>query len=233
MPIEIIKDDIKLPEQRNLTWVFPVRLNGRDIVEWKVDSFDLNTWFKEALGRYPKHDRGDKDELLDVLENWPVLEPRLKAEAEKQVEFGVSISVAGFRTRASEWDAAKMVPKEELPPLTDAQRDAAKKMGVSEEDYARSFMAGEKTWNILLDRTRQLARVLQGVVREISPEAVVESVVLRTWEERFDVDIREGEKRIPVRIEEDIVRRLFEGGSAEAERSLRRVLDIALRSRIQ
>ena len=232
MAVEILKDEIKTPAQNNLTWIFPVRLNGREPIPWKVDSFDLNIWFKEAVGRFPRHERGDSDEKRDILENWSQIEPRLRMEAEKEAGLPFKIVVDGMRFSASGSDEARSIPKDELPPLSDPQRAAAKNMGVSEEAYARSLVAGERTWDLLLDKTRRLADFLQQRVTQLAKEAKLETVTLRTFEERFDVEIRLIDQVLPVRIRESVVDDLFEAGSEQAERSLNRVLELALSRRV-
>jgi hypothetical protein len=230
MTIEIFKD-IQTPAQNNLTWTFRVRLNGGETVQWKVDSFDLNMWFKEVVGRYPRHERGDNDEKADILENWARVEPRLRIEVEKEAGLGAKIGVDGMRFGASESRDAQSIPKEDLPPLTDAQREVARKLGVSEEGYARSFVAGEKTWNLLLDKTKRFADFLQHVT-SVASGARVESVMLRTTERRFDVTVRLGDRSIPVRVKETLVDDLFESGSEQAERNLRRIIEMTVRPQV-
>jgi hypothetical protein len=231
MSIEVLKD-IQTPAQNNLTWIFKVRLNGGEPVEWKVDSFDLNTWFKEVLGRYPRHDRGDVDEKSDILENWLQVEPKLRAEAQKEASLGVRIGVDGLRFGAKESQEAYSIPREDLPPLTDAQRVVAEKLGISEEGYARSFVAGEKTANWLLEKTKRFVDLLRERVKEFHGDAQVESVILRTTERRLDVEIRLGSRIVPLRVKETLVDDLFESGSEQAEKNLGRVLELALRQKV-
>jgi hypothetical protein len=103
---------------------------------------------------------------------------------------------------------------------------------VSEEGYARSFVAGEKTSNWLLEKTKRFADFLQERVPAFRSGAQIESVILRTTERRFDVEVRVNGGTIPVRIREALVDDIFESGSGQAERSLGRVLDMALRQQV-
>lgn len=230
MTVEILKDGIETPAQDNLAWVFRVRLDGREI-PWRVDSFDLNHWFKEAVGRYPRHERGDKDEKEDILENWSQVEPRLRIEAEKEADLPVKIGVDGmrFKTSYSEW--AQSIPKDELPPLSDPQRTAAKNLGVSEEAYARNLAVGERTWNELLEKTRRLVDFLQSRLAQFAKDAKLETAILRTVERMFDIEVQLGNRILPMRIRESVVDDLFEGGSEQAEKNLNRILETALSGR--
>jgi len=217
-----------LPAQSNLAWIFRVRLDGRGPILWRVDSFDLSMWFKDVIGRYPRHEGGDKDELEDLKENWDQFEPRLRVEVEKEAKLGIRIGVDGMRTGANEWSQAQAIPTSDLPPLSDPQRRAAQKMGISEEEYARSFVAGEKTANWLLGKTQRLAGLLQEYVKQVNSTAKLETIILRTFEERFDVEFSVEGRIVPIRIRENVVDDLFEAGSAQAEQDLRRILGTGL-----
>jgi hypothetical protein len=229
--VEILKQ-VCTPAHNNVTWLFKVRVDGRAPIDWRVDSFDLSTWFKEVVGRYPNHERGDNGEKADILENWDQIEPRLRAEAEKEAGLGVKIGVDGLRFGAKESEEAYSIPTEDLPPLIDAQKEVARKLGVSEEGYARSFVAGEKTSNWLLEKTKRFADLLQERVPTSRPGAQVESVILRTTERRFDVEVRVNGGTVLVRVREALVDNILESGSEQAERNLGRLLDIALRQQV-
>lgn len=232
MTVEILREGIELPAQSNLTWIFKVRLDGRGPIVWKVDSFDLSMWFKDVIGRYPRHERGDKDELEDLKENWDQFEPRLRLEAEREARLGIRIGVDGMRTGTKEWSQAQAIPTSDLPPLSDPQRRAAQKMGIPEEDYARSFVAGEKTANWLLSKTQRLANLLQEYSKPVNSAAKLETIVLRTFEERFDVEFSVEGRVIPIRIRESVVDDLFEAGSAQAEQDLKRILETGLQQQV-
>lgn len=225
MSIEILKDAIRPPAQANLTWVFPVRLDGRGPIDWNVDSFDLNLWFKEAVGRYPRNEKGDQEEKEDILENWIRVEPRLRAEAEREAQLGVKISVDGMRASGSERSYVQLIPREELPPLSGPQRAVAKSLGASEEAYARMLLAEQRTARLLLARIEMFARLLVKKLQDLGSKATLESVVLRTLENKFDIEIKLHGNVIPLRINKDLVDELFESGSAEAEQRLSRILN--------
>jgi hypothetical protein len=75
------------------------------------------------------------------------------------------------------------------------------------------------------------ARLLEKKIREVGIKAVVENVVLRILEDRFDVMLRVNGASLPLRIKEGIVDDLFESGSAEAEDKLLRILKATLGTR--
>jgi hypothetical protein len=143
----------------------------------------------------------------------------------------MEIAVDGSRAGVADWDAVRDLPPDKLPALTKEERDVANKLGVSEVDYARSALAGERSREMLLAKTERLARLLGKMLQTLSAGATVESVTLRTFHDRFDVSLRVGDRLIPLRIAEQVVDDLFEAGSPDAEQRLGRILSTALLGR--
>jgi len=228
---EILKDRIKPPAQNNLTWEFLVRvneMNDRTEQRWLVDDFDLHLWFKEAVGHYPRHERGDKDTLQDLEKNWDKLEPRLRREFAREAELGVLIDVDAARTSAAEWLAVQQVPKDELPRLTESERKVADALKKSEEDYARSLLAAERTRADLIEKAERLARFLKQLLSLARPKATIKRVTLRTLDSAFDVEVDIEGKRSTMRVDEEVFDDLLERGSEEAEQRLRKILEVNL-----
>ena len=73
----------------------------------------------------------------------------------------MEISVQGWKASPGDWEAVRKIPKDELPALTDEQKEVVRKLGLTEEDYARSALAGERTQNALLVKTEMFARLLE------------------------------------------------------------------------
>src|SRR5208337_2234268 len=186
--MQILIDEAKLPAQNSETWVLPV-LDSGVRREWLVDGFDLALWFKEAMGRYPAHAKGDCDTRDDLKANWPQVEKRFYQELEKQVELGTTITVDGARISALEWERVRMLPAEELPPLTESQREAARKMKISDEEYSRNFLASERGRTALLAEAERLARFLSAQLKQLGSKAVVKSIALSTIEQKFEVEL--------------------------------------------
>ena len=141
----------------------------------------------------------------------------------------MEIAVDGWRASAVEWNAVRSVPASELPPLSPEQREVAKKLGVAEQDYARSALAGERTREALLRKTERFARLLEHRIDALGLHAKITRVMLRTTEHRFDVEIEVNGRSVPLRIEETLVDDYFDGGSIDAEERLGRILDRAVR----
>jgi hypothetical protein len=228
MGVEVLKDGIETPAANNLTWIFKVRLNGGEPIRWKVDSFDLSTWFKDAVGRYPRHEAGDRDEKNDILENWSRVEPRLREEAEKQAELPMRVVVRGQRTYSEDWEWSQSVAESELPPLNDLQKEAAEKLKIPEDAYRRSYAAGQRTLAALVESTDRVGRYLLRKLKQLKPDAEIREIALDTFQEKYALRVQIQGKSFTVRIDESVVEELFEGGSADAERKIERVFETAL-----
>jgi hypothetical protein len=146
----------------------------------------------------------------------------------------MEIAVDGWRPGAAEWDAVKSLTLEQIPALSNEQREVAKQFGIPELDYARNAEAGRRSQESLLIRTEQLARLLARLLKERVASSGVESkinrVTLRTIQDRFDVEMQINGSIVPLRIEESIVDEYFDAGSVDAEQKLARIFDRALAS---
>jgi hypothetical protein len=140
----------------------------------------------------------------------------------------MDIFVQGSRVSVADWSAVRGIPREQLPPLTAGQRAVAEGLGIPEEDYARSALAGERGSAKLLAKTERFARMVARKAK--AKGAVVDQVTLNALNGRFEVEGKAGATPLFLRVDEGIVDELFEGGSIEADQRLSRVLDGALDS---
>jgi ribosome-associated translation inhibitor RaiA len=138
----------------------------------------------------------------------------------------MEIVVDGWRSSVADWDAVRNIPREQLPVLSEEQRQVAKKLGIPEQDYARSVLAGERNREALLAKTERLARLLEQRIDKAGVR--VNRVVLRTFEDRFEVELQIDGRGVPLRIEETLVNDYFDCGSVDAEEKLGRILERAL-----
>jgi hypothetical protein len=141
------------------------------------------------------------------------------------------VSVEGWRSSSSDWEAVENIPKEKLQPLTPGQAAVAKQMNISAEDYARSAMAGRRSLEPLLAKAERFAGLVQERLVARNPNVRVDEVALETWEHKFRVAIG-GAVNTVFRIDESIIDDLFEGGSKEADEKISRIVNLVLRERV-
>jgi len=144
----------------------------------------------------------------------------------------MNISVQGSRTSSADWESVRNLPAEQLPPLSPEQREVARKLGISQDDYARSFLAGERTMEKMVSKTERLARFLAERLRRSAREMEIEAVILNTWDGKFEVSVRAGDRVVPIRIAEEVVDDYFDSGSPEMEQRIERVLSLAIHAQV-
>jgi len=143
----------------------------------------------------------------------------------------MDVQVEGWRSTPENWREARQISADKLPQLTDVQKEVARKMHISEEDYARSAFAGKLTQETLLEKTHRFAELLERRIKKIKKEAHVESVRLQTTEHRFAVVIRidgaNGSHSMSLRVSEDLIDDLLESSSEDALKRLDGMLERA------
>lgn len=141
----------------------------------------------------------------------------------------MTVEVLGSRKTQEDWSAAEQIPKEELPPLTDAQKATAKQLHIPEEFYARDKVASHLAGQRLLLKVDRVARYLSEILKNLDASVTLEKISLDTFGGRYDIELGANGHRLPVRMDEKLIDELFEGGSEEAERRISRVLELAVR----
>jgi hypothetical protein len=139
----------------------------------------------------------------------------------------MEIAVDGWRSGDADRDAVRNLSAEQLPRLSEEQRAVAKKLGIPEQDYARSVGAGERGREALLAKTERLARLLEQRIAALGIDGRINRVTLRTIQGRFDVEVQVNGRVLPLRIEETLVDDYFDNGSADSEQRLAHILDRA------
>ena len=142
------------------------------------------------------------------------------------------IVVDGWRAGISEWKEAHRIPSAELPPLSDDQKKVAQKLGIPEEDYARSAAAGRRTQDQLLRKTEKFAELLQRKLDLRGGGVKITVVKLNVLEHQYEVSATENGRVISLRVSEDMIDDLLANGSENLERNFERILDYGLPSHV-
>jgi hypothetical protein len=140
----------------------------------------------------------------------------------------MEIVIEGWRAGGEERREATSVPVGQLPPLTDEQKSVAKKMGISEEDYARSTYAGRRNQERLIEKTRRFAKILDSKLRAKVEGARIDRVRLVTIEHEYRIELSVGDKKALFRVAEDMVDDFMERGFADVGLLIERNLETAL-----
>ena len=130
---------------------------------------------------------------------------------------------------SSDWSAVREIPREALPPLTPEQKEAARRLNLSEEEFARRKLADQRGLERLRAKIRRFAGFVKERLAAENPDAEIEQIMLDTLAGRFELELKVNGARVPVEVSEDLVDELFHAGSAEAEQRLGRVVHLALK----
>ncbi len=143
----------------------------------------------------------------------------------------MEIIIEGWRAGREDRREAESVPASELPPLSDEQKSVAKKLGISEEAYARSAFAGKKNQERLLQKTKRFGGLLQDVIQRRFNDARVDRIRLVTIDHEYRVDIFAAGRPLVFRVMEEIVDDFVEGGSEASRRQIEQSLEVLLTGR--
>jgi hypothetical protein len=144
----------------------------------------------------------------------------------------VEVSVYGSRVFDEDWREAQHRPTNALPELTPAQRNTAKQLHVSEEDYARMFLAQQLSADRLVEKTAEFGNLLERSIQARGIDASVRSIKLDDLHQRYEVEVQANGTQVPLTIDGQLVQDLLERGSAEAEASISRIIDLSLGRRV-
>jgi hypothetical protein len=136
----------------------------------------------------------------------------------------MDIRVDGYRSTNEDWLTAHRIPFDELPPITDEEKQVAKKLGISAEEYLRSRYAGDLSRKELERRAEVVGALLERWLIQRGLSGTVVGVWLKTLEGRFRVEIERPDGIQIVFLKEDLINDLLDSGSREAQEGLDRLL---------
>lgn len=90
----------------------------------------------------------------------------------------VNLRVIGSSTTLGEMERASLAPKSELPKLTKEQRDFVRRFGGSEEEYARSLLAGKYSEARWYQRAEALRDAVLAMLPRLAEGAELRKVTL-------------------------------------------------------
>jgi len=138
------------------------------------------------------------------------------------------VVVLGSSTSVEEWERASRVPKKELPPLTDEQKEWARKVGLSEEAYARSLLAGRYGAERIKARAEVLSTILEDMLKRLAPGVKLGLLVFDLGKDRCIVQLKKGKREVRVSFSEDLAADVLDVRDLQSLRELEKILKGAL-----
>jgi predicted transglutaminase-like protease len=131
------------------------------------------------------------------------------------------VFVSGVTGSVEDWQNAMNAPKAELPKLNNEQKEIARKMGISEEEYARGVLVGQYGESRQKQRGETLglriAEVLDGLGKPYQLETLIREGVNRRWVARINTP----HEPKNVAIEIDLANDLIDSGTVQDMERLR------------
>ncbi len=100
----------------------------------------------------------------------------------------VELVLRGYpsRTRFAEWQQANSLREDELPKLSDEQKERARRLHISERAFAVAFKAAELMHERALQKMEHVGNLIARAVRDRDPEAELTSVVWDFYEKKCE-----------------------------------------------
>ena len=144
----------------------------------------------------------------------------------------MEIIIEGTRTDPRDWREAQALPREKLHPLSSEQKEVVRKLKLSEEGYARTILASEKTQERLVSKARRFGNILLKKLETAHPGMKINWVSLATIELKYYVEVMAGSETFKIRFDESTVNDLLEGGSKEADNKIDGILERVIADRV-
>ena len=130
------------------------------------------------------------------------------------------------RIRFADWQRANSAPREELPQLSEAQRDRARKLRIPEQAYAIALKAGELARARLEGQIDRVGGVIASAAKRRGAE--VTAVVWDFFEHQFKFTASENGREVENALPPSIIDDLLLGKEGAGDRLKREVVDSLL-----
>jgi len=100
----------------------------------------------------------------------------------------IELVIRGYpsRKRLAEWQRANSLPEDQLPKLSEEQRERARQLHLPERAYAVALKAAELSGDRALEKMKQVGNLIARAVQDRDPETELASVVWDFYEQRFE-----------------------------------------------
>lgn len=145
---------------------------------------------------------------------------------------GFQIYISGGTISLDDWQHALETPETQLPPLDEAQKEAARKIGMSEPDYARGILADQIGLDRQRERGKRLGEIIELMLDDRGGGSKLESLARRGVDFYWIAVISQGgwhltEVKIPLDLADDVLDSGNLGRRSQLERLLLQSLDSA------
>lgn len=139
----------------------------------------------------------------------------------KHAKPGFEIDLPDFSVNIEEWRKAQTAPSSELPELSSAQKEVARKLGITENAYARSVLAGEFGYERMFSRAKAFGECVARILEDQGSGSV--DAVKLDPREHWLVRLKQPEGVVIV-VPRDLVDDLLDSGSTSYVERLKHLI---------
>ena len=140
-----------------------------------------------------------------------------------------NVVIRGSSITIEDWDQANREMKEKLPPLSAEQREVSRKLGISEEDYARNLRAMQFGENRIRKRVEELKAILVDLVKKIAKDVNVGSLTFDVWQDEYTVLLKKNHREMRCRFSRELGKDILDSIDQRSLIELKKRLKIALK----
>ncbi len=134
------------------------------------------------------------------------------------------IHVPGFQSSMDEAGRAQRVPASELPPISDEEREMAKRLGLSEEAYRRSKLAGIFGHERMEARAVDLGEQVDAILAEAGAGYRLAGVTWNSERLGWRIEVETPQGRQNVVLSRDLVNDALDSRTTSELRRLRNMV---------
>lgn len=139
------------------------------------------------------------------------------------------VLVSGYGSSVEEWRRAQRAASSELPELSEAQKDVARKFGVTEEEYKRSVLSLRYGEERTRKRAKALGLIIEELLQQIGDAYRLLAVVAEMGKERWVARVQAPAKTVNIAIDRDLGDDIIDSDTVQDRRRLGALLSESLR----
>lgn len=142
-----------------------------------------------------------------------------------------TVVIRGSSITIEDWEQANRETKEKLPPLSDEQREVSRKLGISEEDYARNLRAMQLGKGRIRKQVEELKAILIDLVKKIAADVNDVSLTFDVWQDEYTVSLKKNHREIRCRFSRELGRAILDSSDQGCLIELKKRLKNAIQQR--
>jgi hypothetical protein len=132
-----------------------------------------------------------------------------------------NVFVSGVTSPVEDWRNAMNAPKGDLPKLSEGQKEIARKMEMSEEEYARGVLVSQYGEQRQKERGEKLGKRVEEILGGLGEPYRLEAVILEGFRGRWVARIETPSAPKNVAVELELADDLIDSDTVQADERLR------------